>query len=165
MEYLEDLATGPALLPANPQTRAHCRLWSDHVNRHIIPGFYRYLQAQDTTEQTKHAQTFSDEIKKLVDVADPRGPFFLGSQISFVDVQIAPWVLRMKRVLALYRGWPEPDHGSRWARWVDAIEGDERVKATTSGDELYRESYERYAQNRPDTSQVQRAVNEGGGLP
>lgn len=165
MEYLEDLGTGHALLPSNPQARAHCRLWSDHVNRHVIPGFYRYLQAQDTAEQSKHAQSFSDEIKKLIDVADPAGPFFLGSQISFVDVQIAPWVLRMKRVLAPYRGWPEPEQGSRWARWVEAIEGDERVKATTSGDELYRDSYERYAQNRPDTSQVQKAINEGGGLP
>ena len=37
--------------------------------------------------------------------------------------------------------------------------------ATTSSDELYLDSYERYAENRPDTSQVARAVNEGRGLP
>ena len=165
MEYLEDLNTGPALLPSDPRSRANSRLWSDHVNRHVIPNFYRYLQAQDTAEQTKHATTLSDEIKKLVDAAHPQGPFFLGPQISFVDVQIAPWVLRMKRVLAPYRGWPQPEPGSRWGRWVEAIEGDESVKATTSADDLYRDSYERYAQNRPDTSQVARAVNEGHGLP
>ena len=165
MEYLEDLNTGPALLPPNPRSRAHSRLWSDHINRHIVPKFYHYLQAQETEEQTTNATALSDEIKKLIDAADPAGPFFLGPTISFVDVQIAPWVLRMGRVLKPYRGWPEPEEGSRWKKWVDAIENDEAVKATTSGDELYKDSYERYAQNRPDTSQVANAVNEGRGLP
>lgn len=51
----------------------------------------------------------------------------------------------MKRVLAPYRGWPAPEEGTRWFKWIDAIEKDEAVKATTSGDELYFDSYERYA--------------------
>ena len=51
----------------------------------------------------------------------------------------------MKRVLAPYRGWPDPEEGTRWCKWIDAIEKDEAVKATTSGDELYLDSYERYA--------------------
>lgn len=51
----------------------------------------------------------------------------------------------MKRVLAPYRGWPDPEEGTRWYKWIDAIEKDEAVKATTSGDELYLDSYERYA--------------------
>ena len=80
-----------------------------------------------------------------MDSADSPGPFFLGANISFVDVQVAPWFLRMRRVLKPYRGWPEPIEGSRLASWVDALEGNEAVKATTSGDELYLDSYERYA--------------------
>ena len=51
----------------------------------------------------------------------------------------------MRRVLAPYRGWPDPEPGSRWASLVDAVEGHESVKATTSTDELYLDSYERYA--------------------
>jgi glutathione S-transferase len=82
---------------------------------------------------------------KLVDAADPTGPFFLGSDISFVDVQFAPWLLRLSRVLKPYRAWPDPEPGTRWAKWVDAIEGNEAVKSTTSTDDLYLDSYERYA--------------------
>ena len=37
--------------------------------------------------------------------------------------------------------------------------------ATCSDEALYLDSYERYAFNRPDTSQVAKAVNEGRGLP
>lgn len=51
----------------------------------------------------------------------------------------------MRKVLMPYRGWPEPDEGSRWAKWVNAVEQHESVKATTSSDELYLDSYERYA--------------------
>lgn len=69
----------------------------------------------------------------------------MGGQISFVDIQAAPWVIRLNRVLKPYRGWPNADEGSRWASWVNAIEANEQVQATTSTDELYLESYARYA--------------------
>ncbi|KAF2735485.1 hypothetical protein EJ04DRAFT_195290 [Polyplosphaeria fusca] len=165
MEYLEDLQTGTPLLPSHPQKRATCRLWSDHINRNIVPCFYRLLQAQDAEDQVNHATDLRNEISKLVEAADPQGPFFAGQTIGFVDVQMAPWVIRLKKVLGPYRGWPEPEEGSRWATWVSAIENEEHVKRTTSDDGLYLDSYERYAENRPNTSQLANAVNSGRGLP
>jgi len=165
MEYLEDLNTGPVLLPPSAQDRATSRLWSDHINRNIIPWFYKLLQAQDTSDQVAHAVELKNQISKLVDAADPTGPFFLGPEISFVDVQIAPWIVRLRRVLGVYRGWPEAEERSRWKSWIEAVEGERSVRMTTSSDELYRDSYERYAENRPGTSQLADAVNSGRGLP
>ena len=118
-----------------------------------------------------------------MDACSPEGPFFLGQTISIVDVQFAPWMLRLTRVMKPYRAWPDPEAGSRWGLWLDAIEKHESVKATTSTDDLYLDSYERYAgkfsghvqlqcmglsgslENRPDTSQVAQAINFGRGLP
>ncbi|KAK5009025.1 hypothetical protein LTR39_005029, partial [Cryomyces antarcticus] len=136
MEYLEDLNNGEALLPPDPKIRAHSRLWTDHVNRHVIPGFYRFLQEQDQGKQVEYAEELKTEISKLVDAADKNGPFFLSDKMSFVDIQIAPWVIRLNRVLKPYRGWPEPEPNTRWAKWVDAIEHNEHVQATTSTDDL-----------------------------
>ena len=65
--------------------------------------------------------------------------------MSFVDVQIAPWLLRLRRVLKPYRGWPDAEEGTRFAKWMDAIENNVHVRATTSSDDLYLDSYERYA--------------------
>ena len=48
-------------------------------------------------------------------------------------------------MLTPYRGWPMPNEGSRLGRWVEALENDPRVKGTTSTDDLYMDSYERYA--------------------
>lgn len=115
------------------------------INRNIIPSFYRYLQSQEPSKQAEFAAELRSEITKLINAADATGPFFRGSTISFVDIQIAPWIIRMRRVLKPYRGWPDPEEGSRWAKWVDAIERNEGVKATTSGEELYLDSYEGYA--------------------
>ena len=84
-----------------------------------------------------------DSIRKLVDAAD-KGPYFLGESPSLVDVEIAPWIIRFTRVLKPYRGW-DLSGGSRWAAWVNAIENDEHVMATTSDDKLYLDSYQRYA--------------------
>ncbi|TKX27555.1 glutathione transferase-like protein [Elsinoe australis] len=165
MEYLEDLGQGEPLLPSDPKLRAVSRLWSDHINRHIIPTFYRYLQAQSQKDQIEHGEEFKTQISKIVDVADEKGPFFLGEKMTFVDVQFAPWIVRMRRVLKPYRGWSDPEAGSRWAKWVDAVERHEAVKKTTSDDQLYLDSYERYAENRPNTSEVQKAINSGKGLP
>ena len=65
--------------------------------------------------------------------------------MSYVDVQVAPWFLRLRRVLKPYRGWPDPEPESRLEKWLEAMEADVDVRATTSGDELYLDSYERYA--------------------
>ncbi|KAH9870660.1 hypothetical protein IAQ61_006138 [Plenodomus lingam] len=165
MEYLEDLAAGPPLLPLDPQSRATSRLWTDHINRHIIPLFYKLLQSQAAPDQHTHAANLAAQIAKLIDAAHPTGPFFLGPNLSFVDVQLAPWILRLSRVLTPYRGWPAPEEGSRWRRWVEGIEAERCVRVTTSGEDLYLDSYERYAENRPGTSLLADAVNAGGGLP
>ncbi|KAJ5983428.1 Glutathione S-transferase/chloride channel C-terminal [Penicillium waksmanii] len=165
MEYLEDLKLGTNLFPLDPKSRAHCRLWADHINRNIVPNFYRVLQEQDPQKQVENAQELQDAFNLLITAAHPSGPYFMGTQISFVDIQAAPWVIRLARVLKPYRGWPDPEGGSRWASWVTAIETNEHVLATTSNDELYLDSYQRYAENRPNTSQVANAINSGRGLP
>lgn len=90
-------------------------------------------------------QELQNRLNQLITVANSQGPFFLGPNISLVDVQIAPWILRLSRVLKPYRGWPDPEKGSRWAAWVDAIESNQHIQATMSTDQLYMDSYERYA--------------------
>jgi glutathione S-transferase len=140
------------LLPP-PRSRTN-KLTSSHqqLNRNIVPTFYRYLQAQELDKQIEHAEELKSEISKIVDASHPHGPFFLGPHISFVDVQFAPWMLRLSRVLKPYRGWPDPELGSRWGAWLEAVENDEAVRATTSEEELYLDSYERYAGTCPFSS-------------
>ena len=168
LEYLEDLTIGPALMPlGNPQLRAHCRLWTDHINRMILPSFYSLLltpppspnpenmdemhldggadaqmaSAASTEQHTMLITTLQRNITLLVNASHATGPFFLGSEIGFVDVVFAPWILRLSRVLSYYRNFPRPEVGTRWRQWVDAIESDERVRRTVSDDNSYHGVY------------------------
>ncbi|KAK6531455.1 hypothetical protein TWF281_008259 [Arthrobotrys megalospora] len=164
MEYVDDISE-KKLLPQDPKQKAHTRLWADHISRNIVPTFYRYLQAQAVDKQAEHGKEFEKQVNTLLEAADPEGPFFAGTKPSFVDVMVAPWILRCPRVLQPYRGWQPPPADSRFGRFIAALEGEDSVRATTSDDELYLDSYERYAENRPNTSQVAKAINEGRGLP
>jgi glutathione S-transferase len=170
LEYLEDLAMGHALMPlGNPQLRAHCRLWTDHINRKILPSFYSLLltpppssdrggvgvdemhldggddaQMAAAATQAQHEMligTLQRNITALVNASHATGPFFLGNEIGFVDVAFAPWILRLSRVLSYYRNFPRPEVGTRWRQWVDAIEGDERVRRTVSDENSYHGVY------------------------
>lgn len=78
------------------------------------------------------------EKAKLIDLL--QGPF-----MTFVDVSIAPWLLRLSRVLHPYRGWPLAQPGTRLGLWIDALEASEAVTNTMSDPVLYLENYERYA--------------------
>ncbi|KAF3080934.1 hypothetical protein TWF706_002433 [Orbilia oligospora] len=190
MEYVDDISERK-LLPEDPKQKAYSRLWADHISRNIVPTFYRYLQAQEVEKQAEYGKEFEkqvspptavligpnlgtkypalmhvdSQVNTLLEAADPKGPFFAGTKLSFVDVMVAPWILRCPRVLQPYRGWQPPSEDSRFGRYISALESERSVKATTSDEELYLDSYERYAENRPNTSQVAKAINEGRGLP
>ena len=149
MEYLEDLAMGHSLLPlGNAQLRAHCRLWLDHINRKILPAFYALLltpptspRPPDNDQHTMLVTTLQNAITLLVNASHATGPFFLGPEISYVDVAFAPWIIRLDRVLAYYRHFPRPEVGTRWQMWADAIDSDDRVRRTVSDDNSYHGVY------------------------
>ncbi|KAI5293989.1 hypothetical protein KEM55_006819, partial [Ascosphaera atra] len=117
-----------------------------------VPTFYKLLVDQDKEARPEHEQNLKQQFELLVKEASKDGPFFLGEKPTWVDVQIAPWILRLKLVLKPYRNWPDPENlqlgnglTERWTQWVHAIEEDEAIKRTTSDTVLYLESYERYA--------------------
>ena len=48
--------------------RSVVRFQADHVNRHLIPAFYRYLQAQEEEKQVEGAKDFVEAIEQLVEM-------------------------------------------------------------------------------------------------
>ena len=92
----------------------------------------------DHLTETSAVGVLQRNIDLLVSAADSNGPFFLGPSLCLVDVHLAPFVVRLTRVLMQKRPrWGEPENGSRWEAWVNALEQEPSVRATTSGTELY----------------------------
>lgn len=63
-----------------------------------------------------------------------------------MDIHLAPFALRLSRLLQPLHGWTDPNVGVRWQRWLEAFEGNGHIKATTSSRELYKETAELLAQ-------------------
>ncbi|KFZ01207.1 hypothetical protein V501_10139 [Pseudogymnoascus sp. VKM F-4519 (FW-2642)] len=148
LEYLDDLSLGIPLMPSDPCLRATARLWADHVNRAVVPAFYTVLQFSPADKTLEAVAMLQDEINKMVEAADAEGPFFLGATLGHVDVVFAPWMLRCSRMLKKFRGWPDPEPGSRWERWVGAVEGCEAVRATVCGEDVYEDAFARWTQGK-----------------
>ncbi|KAF9458004.1 glutathione S-transferase [Collybia nuda] len=192
LEYLEDLAAGStkrSLLPpsTHPYARALVRLQCDHVNRALVPAFYRYLQAQDAEAQIKAGKEFNDALYTLTELLERAerdiiggggaanegekralgvglGLWTEGGDLGLTDVMVAPWIYRAGNVLKHYRGFVLPP-GKKFEAWVERLSNHPAFKATCSDEQMYLESYERYAYNRPNTSQVANAINSGRSLP
>ncbi|KZZ94784.1 glutathione S-transferase domain-containing protein [Moelleriella libera RCEF 2490] len=138
---LEDLdGSVPRLLPGDDaQHRATCRLWVNHINTLIVPAFYALLRANDANAQSHSTSDLQTHITSLVLAADSEGPLFAGpgGDLCLVDVHFAPFAVRLSRVLKPARGWTDPVPGTRWNRWLDALETNAHLKATMSADGLY----------------------------
>ncbi|KAK0447735.1 glutathione S-transferase [Armillaria borealis] len=211
MEYIQDVSmnsTGRSLLPptSNPYARALVRLQSDHVNRSLVPAFYRYLQAQDTSSQIESGKEFHSSIQGLVALLERAEKEIVGvggvsgegeikalsiglglwmkgnDDLGWIDVMAGPCkeltihsvkvltarymlgLFRATNVLKDYRGFIMPS-GQKFNAWMSKLLGHSAFTRTCSTEDLYLDSYERYAFNRPNTSQVANAINSGRALP
>lgn len=171
MEYLIDRYDVPSgkhlLLPKDAFLRAQHRLAADRVNRSLIPSFYRYLQAQEEDKQMKFGKEFVSELEAFTASMkeEKEGSFWDGSdRLGWADIMVAPWIFRANTVLRHYRGLQLEkviEKEGRFSKWMEATLQHPSFKATTSTDDLYLDSYARYAENRPNTSQVANAINSG----
>jgi len=195
MDYLLDRfeppPSGQTLLPPRQYAyeRSLHRIAADRVNRTLIPAFYRYLQAQEPEKQIEHGRSFVCEVEAFIRGMDvvpalPPGASLKGrtppksgggcwdgsSTPGWVDFMAAPWLFRATNVLKHFRGLEidsviDPSLKDRWLAWQEAVLKHPAWTATVSTEQTYLESYVRYAENRPNTSQVANAINEGRGLP
>lgn len=190
--YPDEQQHGPRLLPAGNDTlaayeRARCRLWIDHISSRIVPAFYRFLQhtpekdysiADVRDEFLKHIKTLFQEMleldKEREELGSRPGPWFLGANISLVDITLIPWMLRLF-LIDHYKpggvGIPEPgtarDDDLVWDRfrsWEKAIHTQDSVLATMSDKDKYIDVYKRYAEDKTG-SQVGQNTRSGRGLP
>jgi glutathione S-transferase len=97
-EFLEEAypAHGPKLMPEDVYERARTRIWTDFVTSRIIPAFHRFLQFQpmEDEEGLKGVrEEFLGKLKEFVKEMDEQGPYFLGREMSLIDIVVAPWIV------------------------------------------------------------------------
>lgn len=169
-KFLEEAypSAKPQLLPSDPYTRAQTRIWMDFVTSRIIPAFHRFLQHQPTSSTSIDTarDEFLEKLKQFTEAMDPAGPYFLGEEVSLIDLVLAPWAVRLW-VFDHFKGGLDVPQGAtweRWRKWLSAVEQRESIIKTTSEREHYLPIYQRYADDTAQ-SELAKATREGKGVP
>lgn len=148
-EYLEDTFPEPALLPANPMRRAKARIWIDFVDSYLMPPLHALIaDSRHEEKQVKNREVVAEKFlflenegfRKLGD-----GPFFLGANISLVDLQLMPFIERFPCYEALW-GASIPDACTRLRAWIDAMQERTSHQQTVNTFEYHMERYKKYDQ-------------------
>ena len=151
-EYLEDAYPEPALLPADPGGRARARIWIDFSNVKFTVAFYRVLLEQDRERRAAIAAEITRQLNFIEDEGLAKrgpGPYFLGQELSLVDLDYYPHFERFA-VLTEYRGIEIPASCERLRAWFAAMEERASVKATRHSADYHVEAYKHYADGSAD---------------
>ncbi len=151
-EYLEDAYPEPALLPADAGGRARARIWIDFSNVKFTVAFYRVLLEQDRERRAALAAEITRQLEFIEDEGLAKlgsGPYFLGSELTLVDLDYYPHFERFA-VLSAYRGIEIPARCERLAAWFAAMAERASVKATRHSVDYHVEAYKHYADGSAD---------------
>jgi len=162
-EFLEDAYPDHGLrtLPADAFERARVRLWVDHVNKAVVPAFFRLMQSQEPDKQDAAREEVCTALRTLT--AQAKGPYFLGDEFSLVDIALAPWAAR-DYIHTEHRGYTRDAVGKEWAAWAAQLEARESVRKTASEKQYYAEIYGRYLRDEAQ-SEAAKAVRAGRAIP
>jgi glutathione S-transferase len=149
-EYLDEVFPEHPLLPKEPFERAQSRIWINFADTRLFATTGRLLYSRDrqqyaelVKELAQHLLFIEDEgLLKLSDI----GPYWLGSEISLVDLTYYPWFEQVC-VLEHYRGFQLPTGLNRLSQWWEALASRESVRSIAKSREFYIESYARFTQS------------------
>ena len=144
VEYLEERAPGVnPLFPSDPDERAECRFWIDHINERIVPYLYRFLDAQKPGRKRDNARdALTSGVHELSEAMSPQGPFFAGTTLGAIDLLMIPFAYRIDALLGHYRDFALPSTGTAWPRyhgWYQSMCETEIFRATSTDHPDYRE--------------------------
>ncbi len=168
--YRDEATYGPPLMPEDAYERARARVWIGFIGSSVVPAWQRWLQFEGEASEAGRRE-FWENIAKVVEQMDPRGPFWAGETPGLVDFAIAPWVVRGwvfkhfgKGDADVHPGDEKPIWWDRWLQFKLAVDGLPAIKDTLSESKYYLPIYQRYAENRAQ-SEAAKAIRAGKPIP
>lgn len=154
VEYIDEaFPQEPRLMPTDPYDRAYVRMWTDHVNKKIIPHFFGMIVKQDAADQEKAKQDALDGIEAYLAAMRGDGPWFMGKQFTMADIVLLTFASIMFN-FEHYRGFKIPENDEKFARfhpWVKAFKARKSWQAIEPTREKVLEDWRPYAEGKAQT--------------
>jgi len=96
---------GTHLMPSDPFERAKVR---EVISKFDVGYFYDFLRNQNLAERETYVKRTTEELEwfaNLYSKQHPTGPYYLGEQLSLVEIAVLPFLERFEVVLRHYRNF------------------------------------------------------------
>ncbi|POY71993.1 hypothetical protein BMF94_5002 [Rhodotorula taiwanensis] len=151
LKYLDDAFPEKQLKPTDPHEAGLVRLALQQISNVVVPAFYRYKE---------EGAAFVKSLQDLhTDWFRSGATWARGDTIGWVDLALAPWVVRFD-LLKKHRDFKVEDVGTEFQAWAERIVDRPSVKATTSLPDDYEKVYRRYFEDTAE-SEVAKATRKG----
>ena len=148
-EYLDEVFPQPALMPGDPLRKAQARIWIDYCDSRFMPACHQLIADRKDPDKQAENRAQLVEILKFMEHEGLRklsdGPYWLGEQLTLLDIQYAPFVERFPCYEQLW-GAEWPAECTRLRDWFNTISQRASFKATCHDFEFHMERYRRYDQ-------------------
>ncbi|MEH2091906.1 glutathione S-transferase family protein [Nostoc sp.] len=143
-EYLEEVFPEPALLPHDPGAKAIARIWIDYANTRFVPAFNKFLRGKDAQEQGQGQREFLESLLYIeqegLGKLSGNGPYWLGEQLSLVDISFYPWFERLP-LLEHFRNFTLPTETPSLQKWWNTLRSRESIRAVENPPSFYLERF------------------------
>jgi len=146
-EFIDEMYPLPALMPSDPFRRAQARIWIDYCNTVWVDDVYDLLYAKEPAKQAELRQKVVKDLERIETEgmgALSDGPYWLGAEVSLVDLTYYPFFERFGAV-AKMRGAAIPQGCTRIRAWYDLMSGRASARATAHDDDYYLARYAKWA--------------------
>ena len=132
-EYLDEKYKNVPMMPKEPVERAKARIWMDYcTNKYLILSRKLLLDNGNEELQIENKKKMKESllyIEKECFEKNANGPFWLGNNISLVDLHYAPFFERFGAFKELF-GVEWPEECVKIADWWSAIQKRDSFKMT-----------------------------------
>lgn len=150
-EYLCEVFSGAlvTLMPKEPGLRARARILISRCDSKLVKLFYSYLShkcIENTTRDNQLRTQLEDELRFLDSaLSESSDPYFLGKEVSLVDIAFIPFFERMVVALSTFKDFEIRSLNlPHLNTWLDTMSNLKSVSQTRMLPELIKELYSRF---------------------
>lgn len=158
-QYLDEVFPEPPLMPATPIGRARARIWMDYCETRFLTTTHKLMAESEDPKRRAENLAKLAEVLNFIEHEGLRklgdGPYWLGAEVSLVDLQFSPFFERF--------GTYEELAGARWpadcprlTEWFAAMREREsyRLTAKPTAEHIAarREMFARIAERRQNSA-------------
>ncbi len=132
-QYLDEVFPEPPLMPGTPLGRARARIWMDYCETRFLTATHKLMSEADDPKRRAANLVKLDEVLRFIEYEGLRklsgGPFWLGADVSLVDLQFSPFFERFGTYEEL-AGASWPSDCPRLTEWFAAMRERESYRRT-----------------------------------